>query len=103
MEIEESIINLQKTTMHYSLLPSNHLICFYAILYARTDFKDSSPSTKEKLLAQEALRISFNHNRYSNNCDTNNSVSDDDSKSNVNVSADNVEENKATNLNSYSI
>ena len=56
LELDASIIQLQKTTIHYSLLLSNHLVRFYKTLYGKSLFASSPHSSNEKILAQDAVR-----------------------------------------------
>ena len=62
MEINESRSHLQKTTIHYSLLLSNHLVRFYKTLYDRTTFSDSLQCSDENVLSQDAIRTIFTGN-----------------------------------------
>ena len=59
MEHEASISQLQKTTIHYALLLSNHLVRFYKTLYGKSLFVNSPQVSSEKILAQNAVRTIF--------------------------------------------
>ena len=59
LEIKESIVHLQKTTIHYSLLLSNHLVRFFKTLYSKTLLPDASKCSNEHILAQDAVRTIF--------------------------------------------
>ena len=81
LEVTESKVHLQKTTIHNSLLLSNHLVRFYRTLYAATKFSDSSPDSVENILSQDAVRTTFTGKLF--NFDIADQITADNSSSKV--------------------
>ena len=56
MELKASVSQLQKTTIHYALLLSNHLVRFYKTLYSKSLFDNAPHISNEKSIAQDAIK-----------------------------------------------